>query len=124
MNKSKQKWDSYIDALKLFIESNGHSNVPSSYIVRYNNKSLKLGPWVGYMRSRGRANNLSTLQKSELNSLPGWSWRARKPGPAGDRERDAQILKLRKEGVSLQKIADRWELSRQRVHQIVGRSGK
>ena len=41
---------------------------------------------------------------------------------AKDDARNRQIRALRAQGLTLQKIADRYGLSRQRIHQVVGRS--
>jgi DNA-binding CsgD family transcriptional regulator len=54
-----------------------------------------------------------------LAGLPGWEWGPLPPGPASKDNRDQEILELRKSGLSLQQIADRYNISRQRVHQIV-----
>ena len=124
MNKSKIKWDLYVRALKDFVATNNHSEVPSGFVYELNGHSLKLGAWVGYIRARGRTNSLPRDKHEELSSVATWSWSQRKPGPHGDRDRDVSILEARKSGKSLQSIANEWNLSRQRVHQIVRRLDK
>lgn len=42
-------------------------------------------------------------------------WRGKKPNP----ERDNEIVRLRKEGWTLQKIGDKFNLTRERVRQIM-----
>jgi len=37
--------------------------------------------------------------------------------------RREEMLALRREGLSLQQIADRWNISRERVRQLVGNTG-
>ncbi len=44
-------------------------------------------------------------------------------GSARDRDREAEIAKRYKNGETLQSIADAYGLSRQRIHQLVGRVG-
>lgn len=124
MNKSKIKWDLYIRALKEFVATNNHSEVPSGFVYEINGEILKLGAWVGYIRARGRTNSLSTEKYEELSSVNTWFWYQRKPGPHGDKNRDVSIVEARKSGKSLQSIANEWNLSRQRVHQIVRRLDK
>jgi hypothetical protein len=124
MNKSQIKWDLYVRALRDFVSTNNHSEVPSGFVYEINGHSLKLGAWVGYIRARGRANNLSTEKYEELSSVSTWFWYQRKPGPYGDKNRDISIHEARKSGKSLQSIANEWDLSRQRVHQIVRRLEK
>jgi hypothetical protein len=124
MNKSQIKWDMYVRALREFVATNNHSEVPSGFVYELNGHSLKLGAWVGYIRARGRTNNLSTAKHQELSSIDTWFWDQRKPGPYGDKNRDVSILEARKSGKSLQSIANDWNLSRQRVHQIVRRLDK
>ena len=114
----------YVRALREFVATNNHSEVPSGFVYELNGHNLKLGAWVGYIRARGRANNLSTEKYEELSSVNTWFWYQRKPGPYGDKNRDVSILEARKSGKSLQSIANDWNLSRQRVHQIVRRLDK
>ena len=78
---------------------------------------MPLGAWVGYMRQRNRAGLLNDTRVNLLQSLHGWSWKLN-PGPAIDTQRDEEIVRLRKDGASLQTIADEFNISRQRVHQI------
>lgn len=119
MKKSEIKWNQYLAALKEFAEKNGHTAVPANYKVGSDGQALKLGNWVGYIRSRGRSGRLTESRKLQLESIPEWSWDTRKPGPQGHPDRDDQIVTARRGGRSLQSIAVEWNLSRQRVHQIV-----
>jgi hypothetical protein len=121
MKKSEEKWNKYLIALTRFAEEKGHTDVPASYSVQLENSVLKLGNWTGYIKARGRNGKLSEARRNELESIPGWTWEARRPGPCGDAGRDQQIALARKGGRSLQSIAVEWNLSRQRVHQIVRR---
>lgn len=121
MKKSEEKWNKYVSALREFSEKNGHANVPAAYTAELNGDLLKLGNWVGYIKARGRTGRLSRERMTQLESVNGWHWDTRRPGPSGDPGRDQQIAVARRDGRSLQSIAVEWDLSRQRVHQIVRR---
>lgn len=121
MKKSEEKWNKYIGALRQFSDQHGHANVPAAYIADLSGEKLKLGNWVGYIKARGRMGRLSQERRSQLEAINGWNWSSRRPGPSGDPGRDEQIAIARKGGRSLQSIAVEWNLSRQRVHQIVRR---
>ena len=68
---------------------------------------------------RKKKNQISKARALELESIPGWEWGPLKPGPTTDKNRNNNILKMRAAGHSLRQIADEFELSRQRIHQIV-----
>ncbi len=119
---NKSKWERNIDALRRFVAENGHAKVPSTYTVNVDSEQIGLGTWVAYMRTKYRKNALSSEKVSQLESLQGWVWNPGKPGPAGNPKRDEEIIKARLAGEHLQQIADKFNLSRQRVHQIIERS--
>ena len=121
MKKSEIKWKSYIEALRRFSADNGHTAVPAGYETNDEGSVLKLGHWVGYIRARGRSGKIGEQRRAELESIPNWTWNARRPGPTGNPERDSMIFVARQNGRSLQSIAVEWNLSRQRVHQIIQR---
>lgn len=121
MKKSETKWNQYLRALRVFAESKGHTAVPANYESKVDGTTVKLGNWVGYIRSRGRAGKLPDCRMAELEAISEWTWETRKPGPQGNPNRDIEIAVARKGGRSLQSIAIEWNLSRQRVHQIVRR---
>ena len=116
------KWTTYTTALRDYAATNGHAAVPAGYTHRPadDGTSIPLGAWVGYIRQRYRRGLLPADRIETLESIPGWVWGPLKPGPRIDQTRNAEILRLRtEERLSLQKIADRYGLSRQRIHQIV-----
>lgn len=119
---NKSKWERNIDALRRFVAENGHAKVPSTYTVNVGSEQIGLGTWVAYMRTKYRKNALSSEKVSQLESLQGWVWNPGKPGPAGNPKRDEEIIKARLAGEHLQQIADKFNLSQQRVHQIIERS--
>jgi hypothetical protein len=116
------KWSRNVDALKEYVSTNGHSKVPSTFLINFNGSMIGLGTWVAYMRTKYRNGTLQQEKIQILESLPGWVWNPGKPGPAGNPERDEEIIKQRESGAHLQKIADQYNLSRQRVHQIIERA--
>jgi Mor family transcriptional regulator len=96
--------------------------VPAVHIEIVDGAEISLGAWVGYTRQRYRKGQLVDARIQELNSVNGWSWGPLNPGPPTDRNRNIEIRQLRDAGHSLRQIADRFDLSRQRVHQIVKKS--
>jgi hypothetical protein len=118
--KNDDKWSIYLSALSSFSERNGHARVPASHVEKLSNgTSVKLGPWVGYVRQRYKAGNLTVERAQQLASIDGWEWGPLRPGPSADAGRNEEIVAMRNEGNSLQKIGDKFGLSRQRVHQIL-----
>lgn len=119
MADSNSKFQHYLEALNQFIAREGHARVPAAHQETLAGQEVPLGAWVGYTRQRYRRGCLSESRVAILAGLPGWQWGPLAPGPAADPARDREILELRSQGISLQKIADKFNLSRQRVHQIV-----
>jgi len=83
------------------------------------NLDVPLGSWVGYVRHRRRKNQLSEQNTAALSSVHGFEWGPLSPGPPTNSKRNQLIREARGAGNSLSQIADMFELSRQRVHQIV-----
>jgi hypothetical protein len=108
-----------IRALNQFRMREGHCKVPATHIEMYEGQSVRLGNWVNYTRGRHRKNELPSERVRSLDMVPGWAWGPLRPGPHRKLERDAEILTARRHGQTMSQIADRYELSRQRIHQIV-----
>jgi hypothetical protein len=118
--KNDDKWNTYLAALSSFSERNGHARVPASHVEKLSDGTpVKLGPWVGYVRQRYKAGSLTVERAQQLASIDGWDWGPLRPGPSADAGRNEEIVVMRNEGNSLQKIGDKFGLSRQRVHQIL-----
>lgn len=116
---NESRWNQYHTALQAYATREGHTRVPTSHIETLDDGTVvKLGAWVGYIRQRNRNGKLSPARVEALGTLPGWEWGPLRPGPRTDDARNAEIRELRASGLSLQSIADRFGLSRQRVHQI------
>ena len=113
------RWNNYYKALTNYTTRNGHTRVPAAHIEESDTGPVTLGAWASYIRQRYRTGRLPQDRIDALNSIPGWEWGPFRPGPFTDSARDSEILTLRSSGVSLQKIGDKFGLSRQRVHQIV-----
>jgi len=67
----KSQFDFYFKYLRNFCNKNKHSRVPQSYVV----DEVKLGGFVA--RCRQRPHLLTEEQRQSLESLPGWTWKAR-----------------------------------------------
>ena len=106
-------------ALRQYAGREGHCRVPAAHVENFENQDVNLGAWVGYARQRQRRGMLSADRANEISSVPGWQWGPLKPGPMSDQARNAEIFKMREAGQSLREIAFHFNLSRQRVHQIV-----
>jgi hypothetical protein len=65
------EWDDWIVLLKEFSRDNGHTRVPQLFKT---SNGFLLGRWVNSRRSR--KDRLTPEQQAELESLPGWVWRA------------------------------------------------
>jgi DNA-binding NarL/FixJ family response regulator len=113
------RFNTYIKALSQFALREGHCNVPAIHTEIVDNSDVTLGAWVGYVRQRRRKNQLSEERATAIQAVSGWQWGPLKPGPATDDDRNTEILQMRAAGSSLRQIADKFDLSRQRVHQIV-----
>jgi DNA-binding NarL/FixJ family response regulator len=113
------RFNTYIKALSQFAAREGHCNVPAIHTEIVENNDVTLGAWVGYVRQRRRKNQLSEERAAAIQAVSGWQWGPLKPGPATDADRNYEILQMRAAGSSLRQIADKFDLSRQRVHQIV-----
>lgn len=113
------KFNLYIAALEQYISKNGNSKISASHIEIVNEKEISLGAWAGYIRQRFRKNQLPAARIARLEQINGWQWGPFQPGPATDSIRNESIRELRISGKSLREIADEFDLSRQRVHQII-----
>ena len=120
---NEERWSQYLSALNAYATREGHARVPASHVEHLDGSPVNLGAWVGYIRQRKRAGLLPQSRVAAIDAVPGWEWGPLRPGPTADAERNAQILTLRSQGVSLQRIGDEFGLSRQRVHQIVSAHG-
>ena len=108
-----------VKGLKVFTEREGHCRVPAVFVEVVDGHEVPLGAWVGYMRQRYKKQQLSDYRIKMLESVPDWQWGPLSPGPSVNKGRNVQIIEMHKSGKSLRAIADVFELSRQRVHQIV-----
>lgn len=98
--------------------------MPATQVEIYQGKNVALGAWVAYNRQQYRAGELSVDRQRALESLVGWHWAKQKPGRRYDKKRDAEITQRYKSGERVGVIADSYNLSRQRVHQIVKKVSK
>lgn len=113
------KFSQYVSALQQFAAREGHTRVPAQHVEILESREIRLGAWVGYIRQRAKKDLVPQSRREILNNLPGWEWGPLKPGPATNNSRNSEILQMRGQGMTLRQIADSYDLSRQRVHQIV-----
>ena len=64
-----------LEALRLFVEQNGHALVPEDY-QKNDSGEFNLGMWVAGQRNAYRQERLPDQRRSELESVPGWAWNA------------------------------------------------
>ena len=140
-NNLRFQW--YVVALHQFSTREGHCRVPALHVEVLEGMEVKLGSFVSYQRQRRRKlsetlevaraeGNLpeqrrleSTIDKfrdreAALEATPGWEWGPLRPGPASKAVRNREIKQLYGAGTRVKVLADRYDLSRQRIHQIVG----
>jgi Mor family transcriptional regulator len=113
------KFNIYTGALEQYISREGDSRVPAIHVEKFQENDVSLGAWAGYIRQRYRKNQLHPERISKMQEITGWQWGPFQPGPATDVKRNEIIKEMRIDGKSLREIADEFDLSRQRVHQII-----
>ena len=142
-NNLRFQW--YVVALKQFAAREGHCRVPAMHTEVLEGMEVKLGNFVSYQRQRRRKLMIAVEgtrserpfdpdpfgkafrdrgknrdREGMLEAIPGWDWGPLRPGPAAKAARNKEINRLYHGGLSVKTIADQYDLSRQRVHQIVG----
>ena len=137
-NDLRFQW--YVVALKQYAEREGHCRVPALHVEVLEGMEIKLGSFVSYQRQRrrrlenaisrsGDATTVSRLahtydkfveRKEVLELVPGWEWGPLRPGPASKATRNDEIQQRYHSGTQVKVLADEYDLSRQRIHQIVG----
>ena len=113
------RFDIYVKALSQYIARESHGRVPSDHVEILDGAEVFLGTWVSYVRQRHRKNQLKPEFELRLQSIPEWTWGPLRRGPKKKAERNEKILEMRSNGSSITQISDEFNLSRQRVHQIV-----
>ena len=74
---SGDRWGSGLDHLKRYKKINGDANVPAAYIDPEDGYTT--GRWASHQRGAKKNGKLSPEQIAQLQSVPGWTWKA-KPG--------------------------------------------
>ena len=118
---NETRFEIHLRGLLAYAEREGHCRVPSSHAEPVDGRYLKLGAFVGYVRSRYRSGLLAPDRISALEGLAGWDWGPVRPGPIPNVRRNRAIVDAYRSGASLGTLAERYDLSRQRIHQIVSR---
>lgn len=112
----------YMAALDQFRQREGHARVPALHVEILEGTEIKLGSFVGYVRQRRKADKLPQNRIEALDAVPGWEWGPLRPGPSSNTGRNADIRQDHTSGLSLSNLAEKYRLSRQRIHQIVRQS--
>jgi hypothetical protein len=112
------RWDANVEALRAWAGKNGTPMAPAGATIRRDGRDVNVGSFVAYARSRQRKGLLDQSRKKELERIPGWTWDKLPPGPKGEVDRNEEIRKLRRQGVTLAELAEQYGMSRQRIHQI------
>lgn len=109
-----------LEALKQFYDREKHTEAPMGHVEVVDGEEVQLGTWLAYVRQKKRGGTLSDeIIAGCLLVNPDFSWTKRKTGPkVRNSVRDLNIYTLHASGVSLEKIAEQYGISRQRVHQI------
>jgi len=69
-NSNEARWELGYALLQKYGEQNGHTRVPTTYVM----DGYRLGWWVGNQRNAG--DSLSSERVQRLNNIPGWAWNA------------------------------------------------
>lgn len=121
MNITK-RWDNKVRALEEYVKQHGTALVPATAKIEVDGTVVSLGPWVCATRAAYHKGDLMPHRITQLESFPGWNWGPLKPGRKVSPKRDQEIIQARESGLKLEQIAEKHNLSRQRVHQIVKRA--
>lgn len=116
-----QRFHQRLDALRAYANEHGHSSPPLAHIQPSPHGPIALGRWVAYLRASHRKGLLPPDRQAPLETLPGWTWEPRRPGPQPNLDRNTAVRDMRNQGASLDHIAEQFGLSKQRVHQLVKR---
>lgn len=110
-------WQTYLKALRQYAERTGSGCPPRSHLEDIDGiGDVNLGAWCAYVRRRHATNKLTQSKVADVESVPGWAWACPSPRLA---EREQEMKALRAEGLTLQEIASRYGVSRQRVHAVL-----
>jgi hypothetical protein len=113
------RWADNVAALERWTKENGSPMAPAgSVVVMRDGRVINVGSFVAYVRSRHRKGLLDQSRRREIEAIPGWTWERLQPGPKGEVDRNEEIRKLRRQGVTLGELAEQFGMSRQRIHQI------
>lgn len=113
-----QRWERNLAALDAFVAREGHARVPAAHVEHLADGPVPIGPWVGYVRQRYRRGTLAPERIADCAARQGWEWGPLRPGPSADANRNTEIRVLRSQGWTLRSLAERFNLSRQRIYQI------
>jgi hypothetical protein len=115
----ESRWAANVEAVRAWAAKHGSPMAPAGATIRLRDgRTANVGTFVAYARARHRKGLLDARRARELSRIPGWTWDRLQPGPKGKESRNEEIRRLRSQGVTLAEIAEKYGMSRQRVHQI------
>lgn len=115
----EDRWAANVEAVRAWAAKHGSPMAPAGSTIRLRDgRTANVGTFVAYARARHRRGLLDQRRARELSRIPGWTWDRLPPGPKGKESRNDEIRRLRAQGVTLAEIAEKYGMSRQRVHQI------
>lgn len=111
-------WHDNLRALQLWAITHGNPMAPATATVTLDGRQVRVGGFVAYVRHRHRRGLLEQSRAAQLERIDGWTWSPLRPGPRGEASRNNEIRRLRREGYTLTELAEQFNMSRQRIHQI------
>lgn len=119
LSPHQARFERNVELLRKLVAKRGNCNIPLALVVDDEGDEVKIGRWVGYMKTQHKQNRLDAYRIATLEAIPGWNWEGRRSGPEPKQaERDSEIRNLRRQGITLEAIAYNYGLSKQRVAQL------
>lgn len=110
-------WQTYLKALTQYSGRTGSGCPPRSHVETVEGiGEVNLGAWCAYVRRRNATGKLPAQRAEEVARVPGWEWSCPSPRLT---EREQEMRELRAGGMTLQQIATKYGVSRQRVHAVL-----
>jgi len=65
----EERWLTYYNFAKEYYNENKNLLIPQNYVIKYNNRDIKLGEWIDTQRIRYKKNKLSLKRINLLNEI-------------------------------------------------------
>jgi superfamily II DNA or RNA helicase len=73
-NAGEAKYQQSFQALKQFVEREGHARVNPRHLEQFENEAIRLGQWVTLRRGQYKSRRISPERVAALEVVPGWVW--------------------------------------------------